>query len=1595
MIDSANESESRGPPPAGDEENTPSSILAKINHARRELLDLTTRNRLLSAPRHTKRAKTIEVVDELCDEVYRILVTEGRKVSFLPRSSEADDSAGGEEPTLDGFEHMILAMPPDEEEGAELAARHTDHHLQTTFDSAFLQKRLLALHYDGRSALEEQGFNILYLAIGFLKWIDPNQDKERYAPLILVPITIERTSAQSRFKVEYSGEEISTNLSLREKLQSAFGIELPALPEPEDLVPTEYFRMVGESVEATPGWETLPNDMVVGIFSFSKLLMHRDLDPDNWPEGKNITEHPLLVGLLGDGLSEEPHYEDDVNVDGVTDPADLPHVMDADSSQTMAIEEVRRGKNLVIQGPPGTGKSQTITNVIAAAVREGKSVLFVAEKRAALDVVKRRLDNIALGDMCLELHSHKASKKVVLEELGRTLRLGPPTVAAGRVSDELRVARDSLNRHAKLMHTAIEPSGVTPYRAIGTIALLRGRGAVAPDFKLAAAANWTSEEYAAKHDLVRAQANLLPSLGKPTDHPWRGVGVETMLPMDLERLSTRLKSARSAVLSCIEVTVALSDLLGAPGSTLDAAREQVRFAEFVSAAPLMDVEAITDLVWSEQREAIDELVKVGEALSVARQTTSSVLKDSAWSEDLGAVRKDYARHGSSLFRMLNASYRAARSELRSYVKDKLPQPAAAIRLLDALRVGQDALARLDESNELGQSAFGDQWSGEKSPWPRLLDIAKWDRECREAALPADHREVPRRLTERESLPAAAAEVARHADEAQQQVDLVFTELILDCEPAFGCSTLGVVPLGELDHRLRAWQEEPGRLHHWITFRERDQQIREAGLGPIWDLAWDGGAEAAGPVDLLVYARNEAILARAWEAHPGLRDFDGLEHDRLVEEFKSLEIRKMTLSRAEVALAHHEGVPRGGSIGEVATIRMEINKQRRHLPIRKLIRLAGRAMQKIKLVFMMSPMSVAQYLAPGTLEFDLLVIDEASQVRPVEALGVLARCSQAVVVGDKKQLPPTRFFDSLIELVDEEEEDDASFQAGDLESVLALCEAQGLPSKMLRWHYRSRHESLIAVSNRAFYNDKLFIVPSPVSGDDLGIAFHHLPGAIYDRGGSRTNRTEAEKVADAVVTHAENNPQRTLGVGTFSVAQRDAILDEIELRRRGRPDVEEFFAEGGAEPFFVKNLETIQGDERDVIFLSIGYGPDASGYMAMSFGPLSSDGGQRRLNVLMSRARERMEVFSAITADSIDLTRTQSEGVGVLKTFLRYTQTGILGTSEPTGREPDSDFEEEVGRALTMLGHTVVHQVGTAGFFIDLAVVDPSNPGRYSLGIECDGATYHSSRSARDRDRLRQAVLEDRGWRIHRVWSTDWFKNPDAELRKIQKALQDYFIVGVAPNRPETTRVAPSSGGDGLDRGAQAPEFTDSIATDPYQEADFHFNDRRDLHEVPRGRLSEIVVDVVEVEGPIHSDELARRLATLWGLSRAGGRIRSAVGDALAHAKRLERVEMDGSFASSPGSSLVKPRNRASVSSPTLLKADMLPPSEIRLAAIDVVRIHVGASTADVVVEVTRVFGFKRAGPDLKRVIEAEIRRMLYDDVIALREDRIYLGLETQ
>jgi very-short-patch-repair endonuclease len=469
---------------------------------------------------------------------------------------------------------------------------------------------------------------------------------------------------------------------------------------------------------------------------------------------------------------------------------------------------------------------------------------------------------------------------------------------------------------------------------------------------------------------------------------------------------------------------------------------------------------------------------------------------------------------------------------------------------------------------------------------------------------------------------------------------------------------------------------------------------------------------------------------------------------------------------------------------------------------------------------------------------------------------------------------------------------------------------------------------------------------------------------------------------------------SLAVGTFSVAQRDAILDELEVLWRQHPEVAAFFDPGAPEPFFVKNLESIQGDERDVVFISVGYGPDADGYVTMGFGPLSAQGGERRLNVLITRARRRCEVFSSITAADIDLGRTQSIGVRVLKTFLQYAETGQLDRSQVGQRAIDSDFEADVGMALAGLGYQVEHQVGVAGFFVDLAIRDPERPGRYLVGVECDGATYHSSRSARDRDRLREQVLRDRGWRIHRVWSADWFRRRHEELQRAVAVVEAARSAGRPTPPPECqpqparnpTPIAESGYADAAD----PPVAAGSASGSAYVEASFSEQLNVEPHELPLWSVVDILIRIVTIEGPIHDEEIGRRYALVCGKERTGSRIHEAVRQGLVRAMRENKLHAEGSFYTLEPLTECAPRDRSATRSGTLRRPEMVPPVEIRTGLRQIVADHVGVEPQAAIVEVARMLGFQRTGPDLQGVIEDQLRALLGEGVFVLRNsNRLY------
>lgn len=1566
-------------------------LLNTLERSRKDLLDLSTRNRLIHTTRSRSRSSRLEIVGETSADVFQQLVLDRKAMTFDPipaPPNRSGEEASGDSPRL---------FQPEEEESTEVVGVQGDTALQTSLTSEQLQKRLLKIYYDARTYEEEQGVGILYLAVGYLKWFeDDRSDVERFAPLLLIPVRLDRQSASAKFRLRFTEDEISTNLSLQARLKSDFGINLPEVLDAEELTPDKYFESVRAAVQTKARWEVLPNDMVLWFFSFAKFLMFRDLGGESWPEGKELDQRPLLQKLLRSGFGNDPPLcDEEQQIDELIPAADLVHVVDADSSQTIVIEEAKRGRNLVIQGPPGTGKSQTIANLICGAVKAGKKVLFVAEKMAALDVVHSRLQRAGLGEMCLELHSSKANKRVVLDHLKTALELGAPRVGdVGQVCRDLETSRERLNGHLRVLHSPVAPSQLTPFQLVGDLVRLRAQGIAPCSFHFADSLKWSQRDFQTRLDALRDLAGHVTKMGDVQRHPWRGVGLDVVLPMDADRLQAKLPAVleRLERLERCGTELAVRLRVAVPLNALTLS-SVARLAKRLAVAPPLDHRSLAHPVWSQQREAIDQLVAAGCRLAEHRAKLVGIVCDAGWEVEVGAARRALAAHGRSWFRLLYPSYGKAQTVLAGLLVGapprKLEERLAILDSLIAVQKAEKSLA--DEANaQLGAAAFGRLWKGAAdSDWRQLRAITVWETESREAKLDFDFRAVLAALDTTPDVAPLLKQLSGDFKPALDELKQLFESLKLQLPEAFGQGDLNAIPWSELRSCLQAWREHPEGLSSWVLYFGRSRRLAQEGFQPIIALLQRGELAVTAAVATAEMAHYEVLLRSVWRQNPELAAFHGEAHEQTLEKFKLLDSARIQLAREEVARAHYDGLPSSGAeSGAVGLVRREIEKKRRHMSIRQLLAKAGPAVQAMKPVFLMSPISVAQYLEPGLIDFDLLVIDEASQVQPVDALGAAARAQQIVVVGDSKQLPPSRFFSRMLGEDDAEETPEDEVSAGDVESVLGLCCAQGVPQRMLRWHYRSRHHSLIAVSNREFYDNRLYVFPSPgATGPQHGLSLHYVADGVFDRGGSATNRIEARAVAQAVMEHARLRPAQTLGVGCFSVSQRDAVLDELELLRREDPSLESFFM-ASAEPFFVKNLENIQGDERDVILISVGYARNAEGYMAMNFGPLATDGGERRLNVLITRARDCCRVFSSIRADDIDLNRARSRGAQAFKTFLKYADTGLLDSGASTGREHDSEFERQVAVALTKHGYQIEPQVGVAGFFIDLAVIDPNKPGRYVLGIECDGASYHRSRSARDRDRLRSAVLESRGWTIHRVWSTDWFHRPDDELRKLLAAIHAAVVPtgdSCTPG-PQTSAVVTATTAEIV---REAPVVSDSANSvenfaRPYVVASFRVQTSSEIHEVPTLELARIVTQVVEIEGPVHEEELARRISQLWGLQRAGSRIKEAVGDALVTAGRSGLIAQQGPFVSLPAQVRVPVRNRAEVSQANLRKIEMLPPTELRQAALAIIEAHVGIAVAEVVTEVAELLGFGAISKQLRQAIEQEITELVRMRIV---EDR--------
>ncbi len=935
------------------------------------------------------------------------------------------------------------------------------------------------------------------------------------------------------------------------------------------------------------------------------------------------------------------------------------------------------------------------------------------------------------------------------------------------------------------------------------------------------------------------------------------------------------------------------------------------------------------------------------------------------------------------------------------------------QLIDDLKDAEDV--RKKEAKILGersrlQMKFGFRFSDLETCWEEILSVLHWTRKIQNLFGSSLIPEIFADIVSRGAAYAPSnTDLIKHYDVALKS--LAALESRFETELTYQGQKLQEMKLEAIQSKVRWLRERVDDLQIWVDFKEAKNLFSQKGLTAFFDRLVKNPPPASQLLDIFRKAAYQEWLNYLYDENPHLGKFRREKHEQLIAEFKKLDQELIRLSSNRVIEAANGRKPQDILIqadnSEVTTLLKEAMKKRRLMPIRNLLQRIPNLLSRLKPCLLMSPLSVSQFLPPELMKFDVILFDEASQIVPEDAIGTIYRGKTIAVAGDNKQLPPTSFFQkSLLEDIDWDEVSDEDVEVFD--SILDECVGVGLPVKTLRWHYRSKHEELIAFSNHHFYDGTLITFPSAIAKHEtLGVKLIYVPDGVYDRGGRRDNPREAEVVSNIVFEHFQKYPKKTLGVVTFSIAQMDAVEEAIERRRKQHPEYEHFFKEDRLEGFFVKNLENVQGDERDVIILSLGYGYDPQGQITMNFGPVNRAGGERRLNVAVTRARERTILVTSIKSSDIDIESAKAEGTIILHNYLDYAEKGPEALKLPKLKagEFESPIEEDVAMVIQRLGYTVVPKVGYSGCPIDMGVIDPNNSGNFLLGIEFDGATYQSSNSARDRDRLREQVLKHLAWRIHRIWSPAWVGRRESEIRRLADALEEAHKFQLEAEALGT-EVAPEEHTEDVSQevDVQKVQFSgiEKIGVpykmhvlkaefNPYVKVpssrhgwvvrtnEFHFQENRTMQ-------SRLLEELVKEEGPIHFDYAVKRLASIWGLKRRGPRVVQAVREALNLLLQNRKIDIKGHFLWPIELQEVPVRVPVSNVPESKRILAHIPPEEIENAIKLVAQYALGISAESLIVETAKVFGFSHGGEKSRERIYEIYKRLLWEKKLVCTND---------
>ena len=1454
----------------------------------RKLLDFSLRNNLLNTRLGRKVVPFISFEIEFLEDHLQ----NGEDYTITPTPGKRFD------PNEDGMYDSAVQASEYQQYVTELIG---EHKIASYLTDNELEKALKFVYRTARTSLEENGANSLFLALGMLRWYESAKSLQaRYAPILLLPVDIIRKS-KGHYVLRKRDEDIILNITLVELLKQNFNISLDGLKElPKDESGVDvkkiftYFR---RAIIEQKRWNVVEEAML-GLFSFNKFVMWNDIHTNADKLQENV-----IVSSLIEQRDKQGHDEEAVDarhIDRDHAPMDFAIPLDVDSSQMEAIVESGRGRSFILHGPPGTGKSQTITNMIANALYQGKRVLFVAEKMAALSVVQSRLEKIGLAAFCMELHSNKATKKHFLEQMDQVLRVtkikSPEEYA--RLSEELFRERRGLISYMEALHRKGD-SGLSLYQCITEYLAIDGEEAEGP---LPDRQRLTADYISQCRDMVEPIEAVIRIVQHIKDHPLSGLEPAGNRQSTLDTIRTMLHDFRKTYDDFSRLQESLRSRLG-----LDIQTD----ADFEWLGRCVD-----DLDLEIRAEALHDEVCPTCQESILRLNVQQARAE--WDE---VMQKWFLPRFFSR---------------RKYLQAMQPYGHVTAENLEGILTLVEQWQEVDQTRKANAT--------EMVSFAREHDFSHADR-----AQLYDTFVSSRRTERRQEF----MEDARHLIDMNGQLNTLVN--------LYNANTICEQTKATIANRVDCWLDHYQMVNDWYHWVDMKQRLLTADLKSAVTML-EAGCTPAVTIDRCLKAVYHQLISDAIDDNDQLRMFNGLKFRQQIEQYKRDTQRFQELSKEELYSKLASRIPVAStatSVGsEVSILKRNIANGGRGNSIRAILDSIPTLLPRLCPCMLMSPISVAQYIDLDADKFDLVIFDEASQMPTSEAVGAIARGKALVVVGDSRQMPPTSFFTTT--QVDEEEAD-----IDDMESILDDCITLSLCEHQLNWHYRSKHESLIAFSNSQYYGNNLLTFPS-IDDQEAKVRLVPVDG-VYDKGHTRSNPQESKAIVKEIIRRLSDPELRrySIGVVSFSKVQGDLIEDDLTEELDRRPDLKEV-AYNGREPIFVKNLENVQGDERDVILFSVGYGADKHGKVSMNFGPLNNAGGERRLNVAVSRARYEMIVFSTLKASQIDLNRSHARGVEGLKAFLEFAETGRLPLVQGSSREAEKGvMVDQISKALQEHGYVTKTFVGRSSFKVDVAVATAEQPDKYILGILCDGRAYYETKTTRDREIVQPGVLAMLNWQVMRVYSIDWYENQQRALSQILDRLEEVMGLRQPEEEPEDEAPAYTFNPDKIKPSVLYTVSRNEEQT-TYREAEFDvMSINKEAFRPTDPRYVRMMKFIVEVEQPITEPYLCKRLARVLGFAHAGVNIQKTLAVTLPRLYR-DPLVIDGVY--SVWLNEKSARDYTTYRSPSPRAINEIPAVELVNVIKEVLREEFSLPKDTIPTVAARKLGFNSSGAKIGRTI---------------------------